>query len=245
MRLELQFDIAKNEIPKDHKSIWVSFLKKVISECNNGEYYDRYFSQVKEKDYCFTMHFPELKYINDKGVFKGNQIKMIFSCDEKKNTGFIFLMGFIQAKNKSFPLPYGNSMVLKSVRKLGDQRITGSKALFRTATGGGLVVKEHDRKTNKDTYYTYLDKDFSEKLNTVLRQQALDAGFPSVTVESLKCIPIMCKKEVVKQYDIYIDATTGVFQVEGRPELLQYFYQAGMGSKHSMGYGLMNLIVQE
>lgn len=136
-------------------------------------------------------------------------------------------------------------MILKHIRQCGEQLITSSKILFRTVIGGGLVVREHSRETNKDKYYTFQDTGFDENLKRVLKVQAEEAGFSECVAESVKVTPVQCKKVVVKQYNTWIDTTVGVLEMEGNPDLLQYFYQAGMGSKHSMGYGMLDIISQE
>lgn len=245
MRMELLFELEKNELPKDNKSIWVSFLKNVISNCNNGKFYERYFSGTKSKDYTFSILMPGVSFVQEKAILNNNQVKMIFSADDRNKTGFIFFSAFIKAKNKRFPLPDGNAMVLKHIRPCREQSITSSKVLFRTAIGGGLVVREHNRETNRDQYHTFQDAGFDEHLKRILKAQAQEAGFSERMVETVKVTPIQCKKVVVKHYGVWIDVTVGSLEIEGDSDLLRYYYQAGLGSKHSMGYGMLDIISQE
>ncbi|XCP87029.1 CRISPR-associated endoribonuclease Cas6 [Roseburia hominis] len=245
MRIELQFELEKAELPKDNKSIWISFLKNVISVCNNGKFYDRYFSEVSQKDYTFSILLAKPKFVEEKVFLENNQVKMIFSADDRRKTGLIFYAAFIQAKRRRFSLPEGNGMMLNQVRQLGERLITGSKVVFRTVTGGGLVVREHNSETNQDKYYTFQDEGFEEKLKIVLRTQAEGAGFSGELAERIKVTPIQCRKVLVKFYGRYVDTTVGIFQLEGDTDLLQYFYQAGIGSRHSAGFGLMDIVTQE
>lgn len=245
LRIELCFQLDQAELPKDNKSIWISFLKNVLTNCNKGKFYERYFSGTQSKDYTFSVILSKPKFSGEKVQLENRQIKMIFSSDDRNKTGLIFYAAFIQAKKKKFPLPNGNTMVLDRVRQLREQLITESKVIFRTVTGGGLVVREHNKETNKDRYYTFQDKGFDENLKKVLQVQAQEAGFAESVAENITMIPIQCRKVLVKQYGIYVDVTIGIFQMEGDPDLLQYFYQAGVGSKHSMGYGMLDLISQD
>lgn len=244
LRIELFFELDHTELPKDNKSIWISFLKKVISSCNGGRFYNQYFSGTRSKDYTFSVILPKPRFENEKVILENNRVKMLFSADDRNKTGLIFFSAFIQAKHKKFPLPAGNAMVLKHICQVREQLITSSKVIFRTVTGGGLVVREHDRETNKDKYYTFQDEGFEKNLRNVLKVQAEEGGFSEYAAESVTLVPIQCKKVVVKQYHTYVDATVGTIQLEGNPDLLQYFYQAGLGSKHSFGYGMLDIVSQ-
>lgn len=245
MRVELLFELEKPELLKDNKSIWISFLKNVLSNCNKGKYYGRYFSGTNSKDYTFSVILPKPQFVGEKVLLENNQVKMIFSADDRNKSGLIFYAAFIQAKKRKFPLPEGNAMILTNIRQLREQLIVSSKVMFRTVTGGGLVVREHDKEKNSDRYYTFQDEGFHDTLKTVLKLQANEAGFSEHLAEKITMTPIQCRKVLVKQYGTYVDVTVGIFQLEGDPDLLQYLYQAGMGSKHSMGYGLLDIISQE
>lgn len=245
MRIELTFELDRPELIKDNKSIWISYLKHVISKCNDGKYYEKFFSGTNPKDYSFCLIFSKPKYVGDKIFLDHNLVKMIFSASDKQKTGLIFYAAFIANKGKRFRLPDENSMILKSIRQVKEKVIIQNRIMIKTVVGGGLVVRDHNKATNKDKYYTVDDHDFVEQANTILSLQAKQAGFSNRISENVKIEPIDCKKVVVKQYGIYIDATKGIFLLEGDKELLKYFYQAGLGSKHSMGYGLIDIVTQD
>lgn len=245
MRLKLEFELAQKELPKDNKNIWISFLKNVLSVCNDGKFYDQYFGGTEEKDYTFSMLLPKPQFVEEKILLDSTRISMIFSADDRKRSGLIFFSAFIQAKGRKFPLPNGNSMVLRHICQLREQLITSSKIMCKTVIGGGIVVRDHDQETNRDKYYTFQDAEFEEKLKEVLKVQAEKAGFAETIADTIKIVPIQCKKVLVKFYNTYVDCTTGVFQMEGDTSLLQYFYQAGLGSRHSAGFGMIDIIFQE
>lgn len=245
MRVELIFELQRAELPKDYRSIWISFLKNVLSDCNNGNFFNRYFSGTNQKDYTFSILLSKPQFVGEKVLLENQQVKMIFSADDKRKTGLIFFAAFIQAKEKRFPLPEGNTMVLKHVRQRNEQLITGSRVIFRTVTGGGIVVREHDQETNRDKYYTCQDEGFQENLHRIMKIQAEKAGFSGELAERIVMMPIQCRKVLVKYYDTYVDVTVGSFVLEGDPDLLQYFYQAGFGARHSAGFGLLEIVSQE
>ena len=55
MRIELYFELEKNIIPSDNRAMFVSFLKKTLEECNQGKYYEHYFTGTDRKRSCFLI----------------------------------------------------------------------------------------------------------------------------------------------------------------------------------------------
>lgn len=244
MRLELSFELKKSRLPADNKRLWISFLKHALSRAGDGRFYERYFSGTPQKDYTFSIILPGARFQGEDVFLSDNSMKLLFSADDKKKTGLIFYQAFIAQKNREFPLPDGNSMLLKKIVQLPEKLIMGNKAVFRTTLGGGIVIRQHDRKTNKDKFFSYEDEGFCEQMRQVLGYQAREAGFSEQDGKDIKFTPLQCKKVLVKQWKIWVDVTCGTFMLEGKPELLQYLYQAGLGSKHSMGYGMLDFLTE-
>lgn len=245
MRLELNFLLKYPQLPIDNKRIWISFLKHSVSRCGDGIFYDRYFKGTPSKDYTFSIVLPRPEFREKYILLEENSLKILFSADDRNKTGLIFFQAFIAAKNREFQLPDGNAMTLKKIVQLPEKLITTDRAVFRTTLGGGLVIRKHDKETNRDRFYSFEDEEFSHQMSEVLSCQAKRAGFNEQDGADVKFVPIRCKKVLVKQYNILVDATCGIFELQGNPELLQYFYQAGLGSKHSMGYGMLDLLAEK
>lgn len=111
MRIELYFELEKNIIPSDNRAMFVSFLKKTLEECNQGKYYEHYFTGTDRKDYCFVPLFDKPQYEKDKIILASPRLKLIFSASDKSKIGQIFYFAFIGMKHKRFPLPDQNSMI--------------------------------------------------------------------------------------------------------------------------------------
>lgn len=244
MRLELSFDLRKSQIPADNKRIWISFLKQALTQAGDGRFYDQFFAGTPSKDYTFSIVLPAPRFQEETVFLEKNRLKMLFSADDRKRTGLIFYQAFITQKNREFLLPDGNAMTLKRIVQLPEKLITDNKVVFKTVVGGGLVIRRHNQETNKDWFFSFEDEGFYEQMREVLGYQAKEAGFSGEDGRNIKFTPIKCKKVLVKQYSICVDVTCGTFLLEGKPELLQYFYQAGFGSKHSMGYGMLDVITE-
>lgn len=245
MRLEVRFELNKPELPKDNKSIWISLIKNVLSNCADGRYYDKYYNGTSPKDFSFSIIMSHPKFVENRIALDSNMVKMIFSADNRGKTGLIFFAAFLESKNIFFPLPDGNGMVLKSVSMLKEHHITETQALFKTVVGGGVVVRDHNQETNKDKFYTYNEPNFMKALKVVMDNELSYAGFSEYLINDLDIEVISCKKVLVKQYGIYVDTNVGVFKIKGNAGILNYLYQAGLGSKRSMGFGLLDFIAEE
>ena len=243
VRTELVFVLKKPMISLDYRRMILSWLKLSLTECNQGKYYERYFRlDAPQKDYCFTVLMDSPKFTKEKILLKEPRIRVIFSADDKNRSGLIFFAAFLAMKNKQFPLPDENAMTLRNVIRRNEALIAESSVIFRTSLGNGLCIREHNRETNRDKFFTCEDPEFREKTEEILKIQAKLAGYPESMVQTIKFTPIQCKKVLVFFYGRYVDVTTGILQLEGEPELLQYFYLAGAGSKHSAGFGQLNIL---
>ena len=244
MRLELTFELHKAELPLDNKSIWISYLKNALTMCNNGCFYEKYFGEAKAKDYSFSIILSKPEFLKQKIRLENSKVKMIFSALDEHRTGLIFFSAFIAQKNRKFILPDDNFMILKSISQLKENEIISNKVIFKTVTGGGIVIREHDESSNRDYYFTSNDEKFIAQAKLVLKNEAMQAGFSESLSDEINIMPIQSKKIVVKQYGIHVDVSVGLFLIEADTKILNYFYKAGIGSKHSMGYGLLDIVEQ-
>ena len=245
MRFSLILYLEEKVFPVEYRKVILSYIKNAISKCNNGKYYEEFFYDTKQKDYCFSVILPKSNFEKNEIILEKNQIKINFSTKHNSKMGFILYNAFIAQKNKRYPLPNGNFMTLKSIINQKREEIYNNKAIFKTSLGSGICVRSHNKETNKDYYYVYKDEEFREKLNIVISNQLLNAGFSKIELENVKVNPIQCKKVVVKHYRRYIDITTGIFEIQGSSRVLQYFYDLGFGSRKSMGFGMIDLVTQD
>lgn len=241
MRFYLTFELEKNSMPKDYRRIILSYIKKSLSEILDGRYYSQYFKDNIQKDFNFSLKLPKAEFTKDEIILEDNNIKVLFTCDDRQKTGLLLQQAFMKQKNKKFLIPNQNSITLKQIHQQREVKITNSKVIFKTY---GLCVRDHNKETNKDKYYVYSDEKFNEQLKVVLKNQISQAGFSKDIVDSIKFSPINCKKVLVKHYDTYVDTTVGSFLLEGNPLLLQYLYNVGLGSRN-VAFGFLDLVTQD
>lgn len=245
MRFCLTLELKESNIPLDYRRIILSYIKNALSKCNDGKYYDKYFKDTIQKDYSFSVVLPKPNFTSNNIILNSKEIKILFSTDDKSKTGLILFSAFIAQKNKTYPLPNNNSMTLKSIKNNKEENISNSKVIFKTSIGSGLCVRDHDKVTNRDNYYIFSDDKFREKLRVVLSNQAIQAGFSESESTNIKVNPIQCKKVVAKHYNTYIDTTVGMFEIQGSSNILQHFYNVGIGSRKSGGFGMIDLVTQD
>lgn len=239
MKIELQFLVKKNVFPLDYRRIFISFLKNCISNCNKGEYKDKYYEPGREKEYSFAIFFEKPRFLKEKIELGLGKVKMIFSTSDKL-TGFIFYSAFLENRNKKIPLEQDNEMTLIRVNEVNQQKIINQQALFQTASP--LCIRQHNQQSNQDYYYSYSSKEFKETFLQVVRRQLLNAGFPDEHLAGLNIEPIYCKKVIVKHYNCNIECTLGKILLEGNQLILQYLLEAGFGSRKSSGFGMLELV---
>ena len=66
VRTELVFVLKKPMISLDYRRMILSWLKRSLTECNQGKYYEHYFTGTNRKDYCFVPLFDKPQYEKEK-----------------------------------------------------------------------------------------------------------------------------------------------------------------------------------
>lgn len=54
-------------------------------------------------------------------------------------------------------------MTLRNVIRRNEALIAESSVIFRTSLGNGLCIREHDRETNRDKFFTCEDPEFKKE----------------------------------------------------------------------------------
>ena len=103
-----------------------------------------------------------------------------------------------------------------------------------------LVVRS--RQNQKDFYYSFEHKEFLDILKINVREQLSITNFPENIVDTFSLEPIKAKKVIVKFYEKKMETSVGIFKMSGDKQLLKYLYEAGLGSRHSAGFGMFEIV---
>lgn len=242
MRFKLDFMAERSELNADYRRCILSFIKNALSQSVNGDLLDRYYKDTNIKDFTWTMVVSKPQFTKEKFRFADNKFSLVFSTDDRRQTGMYLMLAFLNQKNRKYPVEDGNFIMLKNIVQMNQKEIKDTTVRFVTMPGSSLVVRDHDRETNRDKYYSCEEEEYPDKLGEALKTQAEMAGFSETSVKSIKLTSVAGRKVVVKHYGIYLDATIADFTVSGENKILQYFYQNGVCSRRSAGFGMLDIV---
>jgi CRISPR-associated endoribonuclease Cas6 len=242
LRFKLDFITERPELNADYRRYILSFIKNALTQSVNGDLLNRYYADTKAKDFTWTMIARRPQFTKEKIEFAENRFALVFSTDDKMQTGLYLMLAFLNQKYKKYPVEGGNYILLKDIVQLDQKEISGMTVRFATMPGASLVVREHNRSINKDKYYSCEDEGYADKLEQALKTQAEMAGFSEDSVGSIRLNSVTGRKVVVKHYGIYLDATIADFTVSGENKILQHFYKNGVCSRRSSGFGMIDIV---
>lgn len=242
MRICLSLTLQREEFPSDYRPMIISLFKHSLSNYMHGQYFNRYYSLGKMKPFCFSVWLGKSIFVKEKISVPFKHIRIYWSTNDLE-TGIIFYNALAQLKKLSYPLAFGNTMCLEKIYVEQEEVIVSRdiEVLFASP----LCVREHDILSNCDHYYSFNAERFSEHLKPVLSCQLADHNDLSASLlDDFTINPVIGKKTVVRHHGQMIEATLGTFRFQGDIRLLTYFYQAGIGSRKSAGFGYFNIIKQ-
>ena len=83
---------------------------------------------------------------------------------------------------------------------------------------------------------------FLKQLKNNIKEQLKISNLPLEVVDDFNIEAVQAKKVIVKFYEKKIETSTGIFRITGDKQLLNYLYQAGIGSKRSSGFGMFKIL---
>lgn len=98
MRFSLTLELKEASFPIEYRAVILSYIKNAILKCNNGKYYDKFFKNTNQKDYCFSVVLPKSKFDKEKIELENKEIRILFSTGNSKKTGLILFNAFIKTK---------------------------------------------------------------------------------------------------------------------------------------------------
>lgn len=237
MRFKLYFTLDNLQIPIQYRKSIISFFKHSLISYDET-YYKKCYNEKDTiiKEYAFSTYYKQAQIQEEKIILQDKKIELNITTSSYE-TGIVLYNAFNKQKYKKYPL-HDNAMTLQNITMLIEKEIVTEKLIIKFQSP--LCVRS--RKDNKDYYYSYQNKEFEDTLKMNIKEQLKITDMPEKIVDTFNIKPINAKKVIIKFYEKCLECSTGVFEISGQKELLTYLYQSGMGSKHSAGFGMFQII---
>lgn len=237
MRLKLFFELENNIIDVQYRKSIISWIKHAIQEYDNKLFEKMYIGNQK-KTFCFATILPCPDFQKEKIILDNNKFYITFSAYD-----YIYALhlynSFLAQKYKKFHLNY-NSMTLVSMSMIPEKTISTNSIKIKMCSP--LVVRNHNRETLKDMYYSYERDEFKYYLKINILEQIQFEDLDSSLLDGFDIKPIRAKKTVIPVYEKMLECSLGEFILQGKVELLDYLYRGGLGTKKAMGFGMFEII---
>ncbi len=237
MRFKLYFTLENSQMPIQFRKSIISFFKHSLMNYDE-EYYKEYYNEKDTiiKNYSFSTYFKQKSIQGEKIILEDDKFELNITTSDYE-TGIVLYNSFNKQKYKKYPLQ-DNSMTLQNIMMMMEKEITSEKITIKFQSP--LCVRE--RNDNKDYYYCYENDKFEEIIKINIKEQLKITDIKEEVINTFKITPVRPKKVVIKFYEKCLECSTGVFEISGDKELLKFLYQSGIGSRHSAGFGMFQII---
>lgn len=243
MRFKIELELKNEYLSLDYRPAIISLFKHSLTVYENGKHFSNYYEIGKEKQFTFAVGIPSSKFTKEMILVPNRKINITFSTSHI-GTGIVFFNALLMQKNKSYPLAFENTMIIKII--LIEKEFAIITDTINVTFKSPLCVREHNKENNKDIYYSYEKDGFNEAFNKVLKLQIANSNtLPEVVLEGFSMKPISCKKTVVRHHSQFVEVTVGTFSFTGNIALLNYLYTNGIGSRKSSGFGMFEVVGKE
>ncbi|MBB5337030.1 CRISPR-associated endoribonuclease Cas6 [Pectinatus brassicae] len=239
MRIQLKFSLKKLQLPIDYRAACVSFMKGALDNYDK-RFFDLYYNNgAKIKNYAFSVRIPKPEFKANKIILATDKIELNWSAADERDA-IIFYNAFLGRKDKMFELCDDNAMTLEKILILPEHKITQTQLIIKMLSP--FIIRVHNKENNTNRYVKYDDNDFAEQAKAAITAQIAMMGLSTSLLIGFSITPVQVKKCVVKTFKHTCDGTIGVLHLQGKPELLNILYKAGIGANRSIGFGLFEKI---
>ncbi|EGL83968.1 CRISPR-associated protein Cas6 [Caldalkalibacillus thermarum TA2.A1] len=241
MRIQIPFEVEKEQLPLDYRMGVVSFIKEALRRSDEQYLQKLYPSDSRSfKPFGFSVYLRGFNLQDDAIHTKGITVT-VSSADP---TFILHLYnGALKIKKHSYK---NHSWKRQRIRMLNEKKIRSDTVLFRTLSPlliekkDGTPVSPEDQITYEQEFNYYADLVVQQLFNRPLRRK--------IQVE-----PVAMKKVVVKESNhvfqknatqhkyLFFTPYQGLLKLTGDQEDLTCIYQASIGRRRSQGFGLLEI----
>lgn len=240
MRINIEIELERNELPLDHRRIFLSLIKLGLTKLGGSETVGRWYGGAVQKPYTFSLFLPGAVF-GETVTLSSPFVRMILSTNDYRCFG-----DMTNAMNRLRGIKVEVSGVRMSVIGITVGRetpVTGTEAEIKLLSP--LVVRKHEPYAKHDRYVTADDADFESELRESVAAQLRMLGLNEGLASTLRLIDkSRARRTVTTHFDRCFSVTVGRLKIAGSRELLEILSLVGMGSLRSSGFGMFDVISQ-
>ncbi len=240
MRLKISLEFKEKKIYKDFRVKFLSLFKKSL-QLNSEELFQKYYKNSNEKLFTYSVNLGKLKFEKDFIEMDDNKGTLYFSTYDYE-IAINFYNSFLKSLHKEFK--FGDNYVyIRNISMVKERIFTENNVIFKLVSP--LVIREHNKETNKDWYFTIDNSKGIEILKKNLKFNLPNIFGDKIVkdIDEMIIKPINFKKTVVLNKGQMIESSLGNVEVTASPYLLDYFYKAGLStSKSSFGFNMVDVL---
>lgn len=240
MRFCLEFELKHNEIPLDYRSCLLSYFKKAFLNYSKDVYEELYHDDDPiRKPYTFSVFLGKANFGYKTISLNQKKFKLNFSTSHPEY-GINFYNAMLKMRNISYPFS-SNNIRMQKFSLVKEKTITQNQVLVKTMSP--VIVRKHDGEKNWDTYYAFNEEGYLDVLKENVFNSAKEFfDFDVKTdIEQIMIMPIEMKETMVLYHGHKIKGNLGKFVITGKTYLLDYLVKAGIGSRRSQGFGMVDV----
>lgn len=240
MRFDVNITLSNKEIPKDKNRMFLSYIKHNLSK-NNKKCFELLYGEgvTNRKSFAMASYLPGAIFNENTITIPNKKIKLTISIVDMELGVEIFnsMMGSVNNTYKYKDC----ELTTTNVKLVREKRIENSTEIFKTLSP--IVVRDHEKETNKDWFYDLSDPKGQEIFVRNLKYQ-LEEEMPESKyfLNELEVEVLKNKKTVAKNYGINVQCNLCVLKINAKSEVLEHIYKSGVGSYKSQGFGLLDII---
>jgi CRISPR-associated endoribonuclease Cas6 len=244
MRFKITILLKRKNVllPHDHQYFLSAYIYRTIESAD--PYYSLELHRPKKyKHFTFSYLMTKKRMNTDKGILvKDNEIYFFISSPDSR-----FLKTLVEGMLASPEIKIKNIKGVISEMKILQQPELDGKIRFRTLSPivikKSVGVRKFEGKKKIEWINLYpKDEEFSERLINNLKSRFSDYYGKDASDKHLNIKILNFKPKKHRIVNTYHRCALCDMIVEGDKELIKYGYEAGLGEKNAMGFGMVRVV---
>lgn len=239
MRFMVELSLENDFLDKDKNRVIVSLLKNCFQSYSE-KYLEELYEKPQSKDFTFSLFLGyDAKFEREYITIPSKKILLNFSAYESYD-GLMFYNSILNNVGKTIKYKDTKIKIEKIILKK-EKAILTEKVVFKILSP--IVSRDHNA-DNKTTWYYPLSEEkgkevFIRNFKTEVIEKFGDSC--KYDLEDIR-FKFNTKTVKVKNYSIEVLGNIGTVEVAAKTYILEYIYKAGIGSKKSLGFGMLDIV---